>query len=461
MAAGSSSTAITTSSSTTTTSSSPPHQTLHAAPYDKSLIPKLSSLLTFEPGSLEREAEFFTDESFGRFLVARSGDVAKAAEIMQFSLDYRLRTNISNMTFVEDRELITREGCTGKIYMCGSDCHGRPIIVFDNSCQNTKGRENQMKFLAFYFELAVKQMAVFNAATSATSSATSNATSNAATTTSTNPHRKQDISKWVIFMNMSRFSIFNNPPFKTTLETIDLMTKVYCERMGLVVVFNTPSFFFSLYKIVRPFLDEKTIQKVVITGPAGVGSDDDMKLRRLLGEDWRSLCNAETCYAPGQRISPGFKGDDMWQMTEKIETEFGRLGKERRGSTQWEEEEEEEERTKELSPAAAADKKSTKPKKFRPKKLLKRASGKLKEAMTMEGWKKEKRKKEEVERAREKAAIVRTYSRVEVGREEQALVLSKGVEKENGGNARATLLSALVAVVIGCLAWQCPNLINR
>ena len=138
--------------------------------------------------------------------------------------------------------------------------------------------------------------------------------------------------------------------------------------MGLVVVFNAPSYFFTFFKMIKRFVDEKTLEKVLITGPAPPDSPDDRTLQELLGADWRSLCNAETKYSPNQSVSPGFVPEEQWARIQKTETIFASL-------------------PPPPPPTSIPTSSSTpkplppKPKRFRPAKLVRRASASLKTAL--------------------------------------------------------------------------------
>ena len=40
----------------------------------------------------------------------------------------------------------------------GHDCYGRPIVIFDNTVQNTQSIDDQMLFLGWNLEFAITQM---------------------------------------------------------------------------------------------------------------------------------------------------------------------------------------------------------------------------------------------------------------------------------------------------------------
>ena len=46
----------------------------------------------------------------------------------------------------------------GKIYNPGKDQFGRSVVVFDNTVQNTTSHDDQMTFLAWSLEFALREM---------------------------------------------------------------------------------------------------------------------------------------------------------------------------------------------------------------------------------------------------------------------------------------------------------------
>ena len=50
------------------------------------------------------------------------------------------------------------EAKTGKTRVGGIDRHGRPVVVLDNSAENTNDPVNQMRFLMFNMELSLASM---------------------------------------------------------------------------------------------------------------------------------------------------------------------------------------------------------------------------------------------------------------------------------------------------------------
>ena len=89
------------------------------------------------------------------------------------------------------------------------------------------------------------------------------------------------ISKWVVFIRLDAFSLMNSPAMSATRETLNVLMNVFCERCGLIVAFDAPSYFNTLYNILSPLIDRKTREKLVVIpkGKAPPGSKNDEKLR--------------------------------------------------------------------------------------------------------------------------------------------------------------------------------------
>jgi len=99
------------------------------------------------------------------------------------------------------------ESRTGKIFVSGKDKWGRPVIIFNNECQNTNDVDDQMTFLAFNLELAIKEMG-------------------------------DAVDKYVIFMHLYDFSLLSSPPMRSTKETIEMLTKCFPERLGHCILYQ-------------------------------------------------------------------------------------------------------------------------------------------------------------------------------------------------------------------------------
>jgi len=136
-------------------------------PFDKSI-----HLLTYEPNNeqsilinelkikLQEESslykssshlqEWCTDNCILRFLIARNYDILKSYDMINGAMKWRSERKPHEIDIEKHEKwdkTIRNEGKTGKIYIPGEDKWGRPVVIFDNSVQNTTNGDNQLNFL--------------------------------------------------------------------------------------------------------------------------------------------------------------------------------------------------------------------------------------------------------------------------------------------------------------------------
>ena len=196
------------------------------------------------------------------------------------------------------------------------DSHSRPVVLFDDNSQNTTDVAGQMRFMAWNFELAIKAMSIKDEL--------KRKDNRESATRKALPSPSPPVTKWVLLIRLDAFSLLNSPSMSTTRETLNTMMNVYCERLGLIVAYDAPGYFNTVYNILKPLIDERTRSKIVVVpkGRCKVGSEADGKLRELLGEEWRGLCNVDLKYEKdegGQVHSPGFDCVDAFRRAEVIE----------------------------------------------------------------------------------------------------------------------------------------------
>lgn len=82
----------------------------------------------------------------------------KALEMLHTALAWRgsrepdtLRASMAEMQ---------HQGQTGKIYNAGTDRWGRPVVIFNNSVNNSNDPRAQMRYLAFNLETALRKARV-------------------------------------------------------------------------------------------------------------------------------------------------------------------------------------------------------------------------------------------------------------------------------------------------------------
>ena len=109
------------------------------------------------------DKDWCTDEILQLFLIARNMNVEQTRTMLQTAGEWR---KFREPHLVEETEgweaKMSRESETGKVYTPGKDRWGRPVIVLDNTVQNTDSVDDQMLFLAWNLEFGIKEMSPSN-----------------------------------------------------------------------------------------------------------------------------------------------------------------------------------------------------------------------------------------------------------------------------------------------------------
>ena len=192
----------------------------------RAILSEFSRQLASQPTAVAN-ADYVTDSVLVRHLIARDWDIPKALKMIITALEWRIRRPSHRWRLAAaapgyagppDAEAEARahkfkqSASTGKIRVMGTDRHGRPVMVFDNSRENEADPGAMMEYLAFNMELCVRTAALVG--------------------------RRCD--KIMLLMHMSDFSIFNQPPMAVTKETITIVATSFPEFLGTCVILNPP-----------------------------------------------------------------------------------------------------------------------------------------------------------------------------------------------------------------------------
>ena len=291
-----------------------------------------------------------SDAPLVRFLIARNWDIPKSLKMITQALQWRNKRPCHRWNISEDEEraaLFKFHSSPGKIRVRGVDIHGRPVMVFDNSRENATAAQmktESMQFLAYNMSLCER--------------------------TAQSP-----ADKIMLFMHMTEFSFFNQPPMAVTLETITILSVSFPESLGTCVIMNPPAAFRILWNAVSGFIDPRTKSKIfLLSGDISDGSANDQVMRRIVGPNWKVLTGAGQpvkakafSRKTGKMIpsSPGFDVDEYWPTVMQREQAWAakqqqqRLGKqekEKRHPEQLRQQEEERrERSDAQTPMVASD----------------------------------------------------------------------------------------------------------
>ncbi|XAR48577.1 hypothetical protein NMG60_11031447 [Bertholletia excelsa] len=174
-----------------------------------------------------RLSTFGSDASISRYLRARNWNVKKATKMLKATLKWRLEYKPEEIKWAD----VAHEAETGKIYRSNhTDKLGRTILIMRPRCQNSKSVKSQIKYLVYCMENAILNL----------------------------PENQEEM-VWLIDFdgfNLSNISV------KSTRETARVLQEYYPERLGVAILYNPPKFFEPFWKVVKPFLEPKTANKV-------------------------------------------------------------------------------------------------------------------------------------------------------------------------------------------------------
>lgn len=172
-------------------------------------------------------SRYCSDASISRYLRARNWNVKKAVKMLEASLIWRTNYKPEEIRW----EDVAAEGETGKIYRSSyKDKNGRVVLVLRPRFQNSTSTKMQVKHLVYCMENAILNLP-----------------------------SDQEQMIWLIDFRDFKLS---NISIKSTKETAYILQEQYPERLGLAILYNPPKFFEPFYKIVKPFLEPKTANKV-------------------------------------------------------------------------------------------------------------------------------------------------------------------------------------------------------
>jgi hypothetical protein len=208
----------------------------------------------------QEEIDILSDDFMTlRHLRAEKGNVGKAIAAVQRTLKWRkeflvdeLKTclldasTISTTTTTttttsssskdgDDDDLasiLRQENESGKLYVRGYDKDGRALLYMRPGKENTNQHVNNMRHLVYHMEKAVACSA------------------------------SRGQSKICIVIDYDGFKLRHAPPMSTSRFTLDVLQKHYPERLHRGYICNPPWIFQGFWKLVYPFIDPVTKQKI-------------------------------------------------------------------------------------------------------------------------------------------------------------------------------------------------------
>ncbi|CAI7876460.1 unnamed protein product [Closterium sp. NIES-53] len=173
-------------------------------------------------------ALFCTDACLRRYLRARSWHVKKAEKMLLETIAWRRAFTPERIRWAD----VAKESETGKVYRAPfTDKLGRPVLVLCPGKQNTDDHDGNIRQMVYCMENAVQSL-------------------------------PEGVEQMVWIIDYKGFTLRKSPPMKTSREVLHILQNHYPERLGAAILFDPPYIFQGLWKVIRPFIDPVTFQKI-------------------------------------------------------------------------------------------------------------------------------------------------------------------------------------------------------
>lgn len=195
----------------------------------------------------DKEKAWLSRECFMRYLRATKWNVKDCIERISLSIAWRREFGISK--FGEEHgdhltsEIVSPEGETGKEVVLGFDNDSRPILYLKPGRQNTPNSHRQVQHLVFMLERVIDFM----------------------------PPGQDSLALLIDFKDYSDVpKVIGNskiPPLGTGKEVLHILQTHYPERLGKALLTNIPWLAWTFLKLIHPFIDPLTREKLVFDKP--------------------------------------------------------------------------------------------------------------------------------------------------------------------------------------------------
>ncbi|KAM0801231.1 CRAL/TRIO domain protein [Usnea florida] len=190
-------------------------------------LPTSSTSSTTKQPLSDNERLWLTRECLLRYLRASKWNEPHAITRVQATLVWRREFKVESHT----ADYISEENETGKQVIFGYDNEGRPCLYLNPHRQNTKGREKQMQHLVFMLERCIDLT----------------------------PPGQETLAILVDFKQSRKGE---NPSVAQGRQTLSILQNHYPERLGNACVKNVPWLVWGFFKLINPFIDPLTREKM-------------------------------------------------------------------------------------------------------------------------------------------------------------------------------------------------------
>ncbi|KAK9480092.1 CRAL-TRIO domain-containing protein [Lipomyces japonicus] len=178
------------------------------------------------------EQAWITKECLLRYLRATKWKLADAQKRIEGTLIWRREYGVRDLK----ADYISPENETGKQVILGYDFQARPCLYLHPSRQNTEKSNRQIQQLVFSLERVIDFM----------------------------PSGQDTLALLIDFKSSTSSK---NPSVNQGRQVLHILQTHYPERLGKALVINIPWFVWTFLKIIHPFIDPLTREKLVFSEP--------------------------------------------------------------------------------------------------------------------------------------------------------------------------------------------------
>ncbi|RVX66894.1 hypothetical protein B0A52_09018 [Exophiala mesophila] len=183
----------------------------------------------------DSEYMFLTRDALLRYLRATTWDVAQAETRLRNTLIWRREYGLEKHT----KDYISIENETGKQVILGWDNHGRTCQYLRPSKQNTERSDRQIQHLVFMLERAIDLM----------------------------PPGQETLA---LLINFAETKSGQGATIGQGRQTLNILQNHYPERLGRALVTNVPFYIWGFFKLITPFIDPLTREKIKFNEDMGI-----------------------------------------------------------------------------------------------------------------------------------------------------------------------------------------------
>ncbi|KEF53561.1 uncharacterized protein A1O9_10536 [Exophiala aquamarina CBS 119918] len=183
----------------------------------------------------DSERMFLTRECLLRYCRATNWDIAQSETRLRNTLVWRREYGVESRT----KDFISIENATGKQVILGWDNHGRTCQYLRPSKQNTERSDRQIQHLVFMLERAIDLM----------------------------PPGQETLA---LLINFAETKSGQGATLSQGRQTLNILQNHYPERLGRAFVTNVPFYIWGFFKLITPFIDPLTREKIKFNEDMGL-----------------------------------------------------------------------------------------------------------------------------------------------------------------------------------------------